>query len=502
MAKKKIEMVKLPKISTRTLESIRKETSRFIYVHDKDGNARCERCQAEIKLPKTKHLQNDVRCPNCKKKMIISHEWRKHNDDRIDWRVLATVVNEQMLVLRYVLVFRIDAEIHQLEEVAREILDFEKDKRYLFEKRTIEGKEIWKQGTWNFFREVGMGYYYRRLCCLQGSIYNENTFIKEVRKLKDFKYFDPTEFIKSNRYYVSSRVRYVALNPLAYEMLQKAGYQELIKADFSNTQDENSVLKFNENGKSLAKKLGLTERNFKILKQNQTISFYKMLYRYPSMTDKELDLWVENKWGEREAVEYHANHLTYKQAKYISTQKLEFREYVHYIRTCEELHYPQTDYYLYPKNFRQMDDVVANDYLAHQDKIRAEKQAKNSELIHKISEGLRNLPELKKLMGGSNGLLVYVPDSAEDLIKEGRDLHNCIGTYVERVAKQKTLIFYIRQLQNPVAPFVAMEVGYNGVIHQVRYDHNVSVEDDNIIDFAKKVAEIVKKNKDKLIKAA
>jgi hypothetical protein len=48
-----------------------------------------------------------------------------------------------------------------------------------------------------------------------------------------------------------------------------------------------------------------------------------------------------------------------------------------------------------------------------------------------------------------------------------------------------------------------MEMSYQGVIHQIRYDHNKEVNDNNIIDFAQKVAEIVKKHsKELIIKAA
>ena len=113
------------------------------------------------------------------------------------------------------------------------------------------------------------------------------------------------------------------------------------------------------------------------------------------------------------------------------------------------------------------------------------------------------LPEIKELCGNSKGLLVYVPESAKDLYEEGQKLHNCLSTYTNRVASQQTLIFYIRKLESPNEPFVAMEMSYQGVIHQIRYDHNKEVDDNNIIDFAQKVAEIVKKHsKELIIKAA
>ena len=502
MGKKIIEMKKLRKISSRTLDSIRKETSKYIFVHDKEGNAYCECCQTEVKLPKTKHLQKGIICPNCNTSLSALHEWRrcKNCNDRVDWRIISNVMDDGKLVLRYILVYRLDEEVRQLEEVAREVIDFQQKKNWYFERRYVNGEIIYKQGTYNFFREYGMGYNYRRFCCLQGEIHSQKRFVHELRKLPEFKYFDPTKILERSRFYISATIVYGGSNSLLYELLQKAGYENLVISDING--NNNSSITFNSTEKSLSKKIGLTDRSFKILKRNQNIDFYNMLRRYPNMTDKEIEFWLSKGWGEREAVEYHANNLKLKQAKYIACQGLSFREYVHYIRTCEELKYPMTDYYVYPKDFRHMDEIISNEYIAYKDKIKAEQRAKHSELIHQISEGLRNLPEIKKLMGGSNGLLVYVPDNADDLTNEGKALHNCIGTYIERVAMQKTLIFYIRQLNNPNTPFVAMEVGYDGTIHQVRYDHNVAVKDNNIIDFAKAVAQIVKKNQEKLIKKA
>ena len=91
MGKKIIEIKKLRKISSRTLNSIRKETSKYIFVHDKEGNAYCECCQTEVKLPKTKHLQEGIKCPNCNTSLSALHEWRrcKNCNDIIIWKIIS-----------------------------------------------------------------------------------------------------------------------------------------------------------------------------------------------------------------------------------------------------------------------------------------------------------------------------------------------------------------------------------------------------------------------------
>ena len=123
-----------------------------------------------------------------------------------------------------------------------------------------------------------------------------------------------------------------------------------------------------------------------------------------------------------------------------------------------------------------------------------QEKAKQSRLIKKISNGLRKTDDLQEFLQGSNGLLVYVPESAEDLLKEGRHLHNCIGTYIDRIAEGKTLVFFVRRLNDINAPFVAFEY-CNGEVVQCRYDKNEAVKDDKIINFVDAFAERLRKNK-------
>ena len=47
-----------------------------------------------------------------------------------------------------------------------------------------------------------------------------------------------------------------------------------------------------------------------------------------------------------------------------------------------------------------------------------------------------------------------------------------------------------------------MEITYDGIVRQVMYKRNEPVKDENIIDFAGKVAEIVKKHSKELLKVA
>ena len=103
------------------------------------------------------------------------------------------------------------------------------------------------------------------------------------------------------------------------------------------------------------------------------------------------------------------------------------------------------------------------------------------------------MPDLQEFLSGSDGLLVYVPESTKDLVKESKALHNCLGTYAERIANGKTLVFFVRRLNDPTAPFVAFEY-VNGDVVQCRADNNQNVNDDKIVSFVDAFAERLRKN--------
>ena len=55
------------------------------------------------------------------------------------------------------------------------------------------------------------------------------------------------------------------------------------------------------------------------------------------------------------------------------------------------------------------------------------------------------------------GLILVVPRSADDIRAEGEALHHCVGTYVERVARGETFIFFIRKQDEPDKSYYTME---------------------------------------------
>ena len=44
----------------------------------------------------------------------------------------------------------------------------------------------------------------------------------------------------------------------------------------------------------------------------------------------------------------------------------------------------------------------------------------------------------------ADGITIRVPEKMEELIDEGNAMHNCVGTYIRRVASGSTIVVFIR----------------------------------------------------------
>lgn len=473
-------MPKVPKISKATLNSIRKLSAKFIYV-EKDGSAVCERCKESVDI-KAKHLQK-IKCPSCKKEMTVVHSWRRSNKQYYDWFVIPKVINNHTLMMRYILAYRIDNKIETVKEEARMILDFNLKNQKCFELR--DG--VWKKGTRDYFRETNMGWCVRQACCLPATEY-EPLFFKELNKFEPFKYCD-IESMYNFRMYPHSVVGYLGRRIDLYEKLQKLGMNGIIKEELKSYKYE---IPYDKSQTSLTKMLGITKAELEIWKKDPTVNRFR--YIKAGFADDEVyKIAKENNFDIHDCTSISELNLNIKKTlKYIVKNKINVREYTHYITVARSLGYAD-EQYTYPKDFRRMDNIVSEEALRRKDEMRAKKDIEQSILIKKISDGIKAMPDLQEFLNGSRGLLVYVPESAKELRDEGRALHNCIGTYVDRIAENKTLVFYVRQLSNPTAPFVAFEY-CNGRVLQCRYDHNKSVDDNKIIDFVEAFANVLKKN--------
>lgn len=480
----------IPAITNFQKSWIRKETAHHIVARkDENGNVKyfCTSCMSEVDLGKTKHKQKAI-CPCCKKELEVHHAWRNSQIETIDWIAIPRVTSGDVIMMRYILARRVITPSRfdeEITELARMVFtpDMTGDP-HTFELRTdINGNSVWSYFKANYFAEYSM-YNYRKWCCLPAEPYRP-TWKRELKKISTLKYFDDmTEFI-NDRLYVHRNVWLLANRGGLYEKLCKAGLRELAKRDFYACNHYDSRIEFNNKETSLLKMLGLNRNQLNILKNNQTIDDLNYIKQIPDIDQNFLDTLKEAKVSHRTAEEITENGINLRKAvNYINRTKVNPYEWLHYMHTLKRLDYTLDDSYLFPKDFRKEDTRVADEFDMMNMKMT---DGIHNKLISEISIALHNNKELMEFFKGSNGLQVFVPESAGELRREGRHLHNCLGTYVERYAEGKTLIFFVRRIEDPTAPYIALEYCH-GKIVQCRYDHNKEVKDEKIIDFVNALA--------------
>ena len=185
------------------------------------------------------------------------------------------------------------------------------------------------------------------------------------------------------------------------------------------------------------------------------------------------------------------------------------KDWLEYLKWCKELGYDLDDMFIYmPNNFKKVHDRTAKEYQENLDKIEAKKRAEREREAKKRMEQTKRA--LEEILGENKdvqnafqvkgkGLLLVVPASAEDIKAEGAALHHCVGTYVDRVARGETNIFFIRKEQEPDKPYFTMEWKDNDIV-QCRGSRNCGMPPEVKAfteAFKKKMLETIKKDKGK-----
>lgn len=475
-------------------EYIRKATAFYITFENHDNqHGYCECCQAEIEVPKSKHREM-ITCPNCGKQMQVLHKWRSKNNWRMDWMVVPQTINGYTIALRYFATIHTDElNIKNLGELAREIINFNTKQRYEMEYDNHVG---WFIGRPYHFLERTM-YMYRKNCCLQGRACEVGLF-EELRKLDCFKHFTNIEELWDDKdVYVTSHITCLGKRASLYEKLIKVGLIDFVKKDW-NTYfrtfywREDAVINFDDTQTSLIKMLKLNKTGFNFFLQHPNAKILAYLQENNTEDTETLNMIVKTSTSNDDKATLTRYKIKVRKAiGYCYKQHIAMAEYLHYIDCLNRLNYPLDNAYVFPKNFRDADLRIAKEMMG-------DDYSEQNIIIEKLSNALRNMDGLKEFMDGSNGLLVSVPENSWDLQHEGIVMHNCIGNYVNRMAEGKTLIFFVRKLNDPTAPFVAFEY-CNGEIIQCRYDYNEAVSDNTeegakILDFVDKFAEQLRKN--------
>lgn len=118
-----------------------------------------------------------------------------------------------------------------------------------------------------------------------------------------------------------------------------------------------------------------------------------------------------------------------------------------YLKMAKQLEYDMSEEtVVMPKDLKERHDA-AKDIIRHN----------SSELERKKYAKLKKKLE-KKYAFELGELCVLVPESAEDIVREGQTLHHCVGGYAKRHIEGKTIILFLRKRRKLWRSFLTIEL--------------------------------------------
>lgn len=142
-----------------------------------------------------------------------------------------------------------------------------------------------------------------------------------------------------------------------------------------------------------------------------------------------------------------------RQGKAVDRKSNFLRDYLDYIGLAESEGVDMADtMFSKPRNFDELHDRFTARKIERQEK---EKRQKNARVYKACDEKCK---ENQKFAYQGKTLSIVAPKSAEDMVFEGTNNCNCVGTYIERVGDGRSIILFVRKNDALNKSFCTLEI--------------------------------------------
>lgn len=168
---------------------------------------------------------------------------------------------------------------------------------------------------------------------------------------------------------------------------------------------------------------------------------------------------------------------------YVSIQKTGVTTYNDYFMACNylglDMSIPKNRY---PRNFKYWHDMRIDQY--HTAKAMKDAEERK-ELYTKFATVAEKYLDLQR---SEETFIVVIARSPQDLIREGYILHHCVGrmNYDQKFAREESLIFFVRNANEPDVPFVTVEYSLQSKRILQCYGDNDHRPTDDVLEFVNK----------------
>lgn len=129
-----------------------------------------------------------------------------------------------------------------------------------------------------------------------------------------------------------------------------------------------------------------------------------------------------------------------------------------------------------PKALKRYHDILTREYNIIKDEIKSKEFAAQAEKLQKYSF------ETEK-----DNFVIMIPKTSDDLVKEGKAMRHCVGSYIDKFATGKSCIAFLRKKEHENESYVTIEFDpIEKEIYQVKGKCNGLLKDIDAIKFIDK----------------
>lgn len=456
----------------------------IFYDYQRKGPERafCTACRHEVSIAAAKHNASGT-CPRCKKKITFKSRGKRGRIfDRATVQVLQKAEGNG-LVLRIIKVYRsfADSDIpnhFEIWENARQFITLSSSGQCSVDAYYYHYKAGYDLTPWcNGYRPVFDRWKYNFTADMSGVLYQRN--LSDTLKDTPWAYSQLEAFSGIASFSGVATFLSAYIKRPKIEHLIKMKLYRLVSGIIYGGYSYSALQAINFNGENMRAILGINRPYFPLLRElnpsiDQLHLIRQLLQADHKPSTEQIKWFIASKISNADAAKELLAHMSvHKLQRYVEQQfapedeaalkRVDYykmntliTDYHDYLCMCKELQYDvKNSFILFPRELKAAHDSVAKTL---KDKRTAEQE---KAIAGSFDEWQ------KRYQYQSKELMMIPPHSAKEIVDEGAALHHCVRLYVKNVAEKKSVILFVRSVDEPDKSLCTVEVK-DGQVTQAR----------------------------------
>lgn len=454
----------------------------YDYQRKAPGHAYCTACRHEVRIAAAKHNTSGL-CPRCKKKVTFKCRGRRGRIfDRETVQVLQKAEGNG-LVLRIIKVYRsfADSDIpnhFEIWENARQFITFSSSGQCSVDAYYYHYKAGYDLTPWcNGYRPVFDRWKYNFTADMSGVLYQRN--LSDTLKDTPWAYSQLEAFSGIASFSGVATFLSAYIKRPKIEHLIKMKLYRLVSGIIYGGYSYSALQAINFNGENMRAILGIDRPYFPLLRElnpsiDQLHLIRQLLQADHKPSTEQIKWFIASKISNADAAKELLAHMSvHKLQRYVEQQfapedeaalkRVDYykmntliTDYHDYLCMCKELQYDvKNSFILFPRELKAAHDSVAKT-------LKDKRTAEHEKAIAGSFDEWQ-----KRYQYQGKELMMIPPHSAKEIVDEGAALHHCVRLYVKNVAEKKSVILFVRSVDEPDKSLCTVEVK-DGQVTQAR----------------------------------